>query len=229
MQMPRNSATVERSGRARIAAAREFGHAPAGEEVSLRVPWMPTRQAIASWPASVSRQPRPAQRQRSPSNETHREVADLAGEPRGRGRSRRRRSRRRRCRRCRRSEAVTDAAQRAALELAECSEIGVVAEPAEAGVAERFAQALDDRQLIPAEVGRVDRRACLGLDRPRGPRCPRRSGSARAVALAQRLATSSASSSKASVGELVRLSCPTAVRKRTHRAGRTRRRRRSRR
>ncbi len=111
-------------------------------------------------------------------------------------------------------EAVTDAAQRAALELAERGEIGVVADAqARTGVAERFAQAFDDRQLIPAEV-RARGSACPSRPRPcPGPRCPLRSASdPRAVALAQRLAPRAPrAASNTSVGELVRLSCPTAV------------------
>src|SRR6185295_5564817 len=125
-----------------------------------------------------------------PVERAHREVADLAGEATGAGEDRTVDDHRAADADVAvDQEAVTDAAQRAALELAERGEIGVVADvQAEAGVAEGFAQAVDDRQLIPAEVGRVDQRAGLGLDcaRNRDARADR--GQPETLALAQRLA-----------------------------------------
>ena len=186
----------------------------AGDDVSLRVPWMPTLRAIASWPASVSRQPRPPQRHRSPSKGrtgmwpispakpsvpgkiapstiTRAADADVAVD----------------------QEPVADAAQRAALELAERGEVGVVADAdREGGVAERVAQELGRRAPRPSRgSGRAS--ACPLAPRPcPGRRRRRRSASGRARRTRRaRAPASSASVSKTSACELSRLSCPTAA------------------
>ena len=69
MQMPRISADlVEARDHLGVARERALGDEPLRDDVSLRVPWMPARRAIASWPTNVSRHPRPPQRHCSPSN-----------------------------------------------------------------------------------------------------------------------------------------------------------------
>ena len=58
---------VQGADRPRIAAARQLGDASAGDVSRCARPGFRAR-AIASWPARVSRHPRPPQRQSSPSN-----------------------------------------------------------------------------------------------------------------------------------------------------------------
>ena len=169
---------------------------------SLRAPSMPTMRAIASWPTSVSRQPRAPQ------------TAELAveGAARACGRSRPRSRRPRGTARRRRSRApptpmppwtqerrCADAAQRAALELAERGEVAVVVDAIGNGrVVERLCASASPRRSR-ASRGSARRRACRCASR-RGP-ARRRSRRRRRPSSSQRSSASRASSASSSIDD----------------------------